>query len=61
MTIRGFAHRCADKSKEAKDFDKWYHYTYGDPYKFGEPRSARYYELRKAWKASKKFYKEVGK
>lgn len=60
MAKLGFEHRLADQSQEAKDFDAWYLGEYGDPLFGKKARSSRYYELRKSWLASKKYYaKEV--
>ena len=40
-------------------FDNWYRKTYGNPELFKGRRSRRYHELKKAWKASKEFYKNA--
>lgn len=55
----GFEHRCASKEPIDYEFDEWYQKTYGNPMFFKEARSSRYYELKKAWKASKEFYRKV--
>ena len=52
----GLEHPNADRSKIAIEFDNWYQETYGDPLWGKQRRSPRYYELKKAWIASKKFY-----
>ena len=40
-------------------FDKWYSKTYGSTkYSKNRPKT-RYYELKRAWKASKEFYKNA--
>ena len=39
-------------------FDNWYKKTYGK-LSYPPTKNSRYYELRKAWKASKEFYKNA--
>jgi hypothetical protein len=52
----GFEHQWADKEPIDYEFDNWYQRTYGNPLFRKQGRSNRYYELKKAWKASKEFY-----
>jgi len=54
----GFEHKGASKEPIDYEFDKWYQDTYGDPFFKKQGRSNRYYELKKAWKASKEFYEK---